>query len=531
MTPTIAADLAKDASPESRSTVGCRGNRAFEIAISFLFGAGFFLLVRASPDLPGGTDGYRHVKQAIRLITEPRAMFADPWHLPFLWHKPVDPWFGYHVMLAPFVFLFEPMTAIKALSSVIFGLTAYVLFLLLRHLEVQHRTFWVLMVMAGSSMTLGRATSVRPFQLSVLLTVVAALWTLQDKPLKLGLVSLIHAFSYSVFFIVGMAPALWFLLRRDRRSGVALLSCAAGIGLGLLANPYFPENIRFDLFVASVVGIARGAHVKIAGELAPSDSLWVIVACLPAALPWLAALLLRVCRWRATTTPVTNLLLLISGVMAVGTVRVMRTSDFFLPFAILFAAATLAPYLNAKRADVAIAGILLAIPCAANVYLAHMGVMSAPSHERFRGAATYLKTNAPDSLVLNTGWAPDYFFLFFYNSSSRYVIGIEPTFLYLADPRKYWLWRHMYEDEQGTCDHENCTDAERIDIASAARNGLGAQYVVNDHQNNPRVDNLLRKNNAVTEVYRDAALSVYCVESCVANRAGGPVQNSAQAKF
>jgi hypothetical protein len=409
---------------------------------------------------------------------------------------------------------------------VIFGLTAYVLFLLLGHLGVQHRTFWVLMVMAGSSMTLGRATSVRPFQLSILLTLAAALWTLQDKPLKLGLISLIHAFSYSVFFMVGIAPALWFLLRRDRRSGVALFSCAAGVGLGLLANPYFPENLRFDLFVASVVGIARGAHVKIAGELAPSDSFWVIVACLPAALPWLGALLMRVFKWRATTTPVTNLLLLISGVMAVGTVKVMRTSDFFLPFAILFAAATLSPYLKVRRADIAIAGILLAIPCVANVYLAHMGVMSAPSHVRFRGAATYLKMYAPDSLVLNTGWAPDYFFLFFYNSSSRYVIGIEPTFLYLNDPHKYWLWRHMYEDEQGTCDHENCTDAERIDIASAARNVLGAQYVVNDHENNPHVDSMLRKSHDVTEVYRDAGLSVYRVEPSVASQAGGPALNA-----
>ena len=174
-----------------------------------------------------------------------------------------------------------------------------------------------------------------------------------------------------------------------------------------------------------------------------------------------------------------------------------------------------------------IVGILLATSCAGNVYLAHMGAMGAPSHERFRGAATYLKTNAPDSLVLNTGWAPDYFFLFFYNSSSRYVMGIEPTFLYLNDPRKYWLWRHMYEDEQGTCDHENCSDSERIDIASAARKVLGAQYVVNDHENNPRVDNMLRKSSDVTEVYRDEALSVYRIEPRVASQAGSPAQISA----
>jgi hypothetical protein len=500
MTPIIAPYLTEDHS----KAVTHNRNRLIEISISILIGAAFFLLIRATPDIPAATDAYRHVKQAFRLITEPRAMFVDPWHLAYLWPHAVDPWFGYHLLLAPFVYVFPLIIAIKLLSSVIVGLTAYVLFLLLRHLEVNYRVFWVLLAMTGSSMTLGRATSIRPFLLSVLLTLLAALFTVQDKPVKLGLVSLIHALSYSIFFLVGIAPALWFLLRRDRRSGVTLLCCAAGMGLGLLLNPYFPENLRFDIVQASVVSIARAAHVKIAGELGPADT-WCIAACLPAALPWLPALIVRFKKMQAT--PPANLFLLISLVMFVGTIKVVRTADFFIPFAVLFAASTLNRYLKSSRADLAVVGLLFALPCAVNVYLTHAYVLSAPSLERFRGASTYLKNNAPDALVLNTGWAPDYFLLFYLNSRSRYVIGIEPTFLYLSDPRKYWLWRHMNDDEASTCDKENCT--ERIDIASAARHQLGAQYIVTDRQENPRVDSILRKTENAAEVYRDPALSVY----------------------
>src|SRR5712692_8188537 len=60
--------------------------------ISLLIGGAFFLLLRATPDFPGGYDSYRHVKLASRLITEPREVFADPWHLAYFWPKPVDAW-------------------------------------------------------------------------------------------------------------------------------------------------------------------------------------------------------------------------------------------------------------------------------------------------------------------------------------------------------------------------------------------------------------------------------------------------------
>lgn len=513
MPPAIAPSPLVDA---PRTSAFAISNRFYEVAISFLIGAGFFLLLQATPDLPGGTDGYRHVTQAWRLIHEPQAMFADPWHLAYFWRKPVDPWFGYHLLLAPFVYVFDLITAIKLLSSVIFGLIAYVLFLLLRHMEANYRICWVLLAMTGSSMTLGRATTVRPFLLSVLLTLAAVLFAVTDKPVKLVLVSLLHALSYSIFFLVGIGPALWFLLRRDRRSGVAALCSVAGMCLGLLVNPYFPENLRFDLAQASVVSIARAAHVKIAPELSAASSWWAMAACLPAALPWMGAVIVRFSKWRgAAIASVSNLLLLISLITFVGTVQVVRTADFFIPFAILFAATIFAPYLKrAARADVVVVGLLFSIPCAINVYLTHAYVVAAPSRERFRGAANYLKNNAPDALVANTGWAPDYFFLFFYNSRSRYVIGIEPTFVYLTDPRKYWFWRHINMDESSTCDHENCLDAERTDLVSAAKKELGAQYLVTDHEDNPRLDHLLRNNNEVTEVYRDRALSVYRIESC-----------------
>jgi hypothetical protein len=503
-----------DAPSISRDTAKSRAvdwNRAFEIAISALLGLGFFVLLRATPDIPGGFDGYRHVKQASRLISEPHSMFADPWHLAYFWRAPVDAWFGYHVLLAPFTYFFDLITATKIFSSLLFALMAYALFQLLREQHARYRFAWVILAMTGSSITLSRATTVRPFLLSVLLTLLAALWTMTDKPIKLAAVSLLHALSYSMFFLVGMAPAVWFLLRRDRRSGIAALSCGAGMALGLLANPYFPENLRFDIVQATVVSLGQKAHVHMGGELYPATSWMWVLSCLPVALPWISALVLRLRNWRRSV-PAADLFLLLSAATFLGTLRVIRTVDFFVPFAILFAAAVISPYLKTSRTDVLALGLLLALPCVANIYLTHRYVQEAPSLARYRGAAEYLRVNAPGALVANTQWN-DYQLLFFLNSRNRYVIGIEPTFTYLEDPRKYWLWFHISEDEPGTCDHETCADADRTDIVAAVRQDLGAQYVLADHDANPRLDRILRGTANVTEVYRDAAFSVYRIDS------------------
>ena len=194
---------------ESAAPGGFWSSRAGEAAISILIGCAFFLLLRATPDSPGGFDAYRHARMAARLLTEPRAVFADPWRLAYFWPKPVDAWFGFHFLLAPFTAVLDPVVAIKLLSAILFGAIAWVLFLLLRYCEACYRWAWVLLALTGSSVTLCRATLTRPFLLSILLTLAAALFAMQGRTTKLLLISALHALSYSIFFLVAFAPGLW----------------------------------------------------------------------------------------------------------------------------------------------------------------------------------------------------------------------------------------------------------------------------------------------------------------------------------
>jgi len=135
-------------------------------------------------------------------------------------------------------------------------------------------------------------------------------------------------------------------------------------------------------------------------------------------------------------------------------------------------------------------------------------VLEAPSLARFRGAAEYLRTHARRELVANADWG-DYYFLYYLNPASRYVVGIEPTMMYLSDADKYWLWRHVSDDEMFTCPREHCADGEREDIATAVRAGLGARYIFIERAGNPHVEARLLATPGVKEVYRDVGYSIY----------------------
>ena len=477
-----------------------------EIFVCLLIAAGFFVLLCATPDLPGGFDAYRHVKQASRYLTEPHEVFTNTWSLPYFWPKPVDAWFGFHILLLPLTTIFPPITAIKLLASALLGGIAYTLFLILRHLGASHRTIWVLIALTGSSSALCRDTLTRPFLLSILLTLLALLFTLKQRPLALALVCAVHAASYSIFFLAALAPGIWLVLQRNRPAFRLAASAGAGVMAGLLLNPYFPENLRFDLVQASVTEIAARAHVEIGLELYPLSSwaFWTLSS-LPVVSVWLVAVWFRI---REARNAQADLLLAASAVTLLGTVRVGRTADFFVLFATLFAASVLTPKLAAWSRDLPYALAPMAIACGIHVWLTYAYVIAAPPLERYRNAAAYLRTHAPGELVANAKWA-DYQFLFFLNSSTRYVVGIEPTMLYMSDHRKYWLWRHMSDDETSTCGREQCQEGERTPIGQAMRAELGAGYIFLQHLDNPKLERALRAEAGVTEVYRDPGVSLY----------------------
>lgn len=474
-----------------------------DLASAFCVGGIFFALLLTTPNIPGGDDAYRHVKMASRLLQEPMRVFADPWSLSYLWPRPVDPYFGYHLLLAPFTLVLPLVPAVKLFSSVIVGATAYVLLLLLRQVDARWAPMWMILAMTGSAISFHRAALSRPYLLSALLVLLALSLALRGRAMAVAVVSLLHGACYSIFFLVWLGPLLLLLVRRDRQAfRMATLAIGATLA-GLLLNPYFPENVRYDVVQAQVIGIARAAGVVIGGEL-QRPSPWWLAGSAPIVAVWIIAtvVFLRRRGWKEGTPTV---LLLGASAALLYSVQVARTFDLFVPLAAVFAAAELSPWLRDRRRDAPYAVGLVMLACALHVALAARNFREAPSVEAFHGAARFLEERFPGRRVVNSQW-DHYAFLYFWNHRNQYLVGIEPTFFYIANPAKYWLWRHLSDDEPSTCPTQRCASA--VNPAEALRE-LDSNLVLTDHARNPRLEKSLRADPAASEVYKDGTLSVF----------------------
>ena len=480
------------------------------LVFSGCLGALFFLaLILLSSSIAGGDDAYRHVRFAHRLVTEPRAALSDPWRLPYFWPKPWDVWFGYHLLLAPFTLVLPLIVSVKLLGALLWGLTVFVLLRFLDALGARWSRVWVILAVAGSTVVLYRAALVRPFLFSILLVLLATRYVIEDRPRRLAAVCFLHALSYSIFFFPAIPAGLYLLIRRDRRMVIAVAWCVFGMLAGLAANPFFPENIKVSWQAALEPFLGEAAAVlDLGGELRPMNAGWILTA-LPVFAVWLpalAALCVRLKRQRPTAPQ--TLLLGISVLFLASAFRTARSMDYFVPFAVLFAASILSAWIETHREKAAY-GFGFLFLMSGFLLVPAMGTMrDAPSIDRFRAASEFLARQEPDALVVNTHWQ-HYTVLYFWNWRSRYVAGIDPSFWYAHDVRRYWLWRHMADDQLPVCAQSDCRNAELVRLEDAVTIGLGGRYVIVDRQENPKLDAALRGNQRMHEAFRDAAISIF----------------------
>jgi hypothetical protein len=474
---------------------------------------GLFLISQATPDIPGGDDGYRHVKFAYRLIRDPHDALSDPWKVLYHWPKPMDAWFGYHLLLAPLTLALGLIASAKVLAAAVYGALAFVLLTALRYLDVLWRKAWVILAISGSGIVLYRYTLGRPFLLSIVLVLAVTYFTLQEKPLAVAMMSAAHGLSYSMFFMAAFAPAMYLLIRRDKTALKLLSASLAGIALGLACNPTAPENVRYDVmdfFSTLTLGL------RLTMEVEPLNMEWINPSLIILVL-WLFSLGLAVWRWRTERLPAgTQLLLAMSLAGFVASIRVGRMFDYFVPISALSAAAVVSPWIvrsSRRRVDAAAATTVLLVLCGLNVAAVYRVLPGTPAASRFRGASKYLLEHGRGALVFNTQWE-QYPFLYFWNSQSTYLIGIEPSIMFVRDARRYWLWRHIANDESRTCGVPKCTVQNSQSIGSTLTE-FGAGFVIVEHNRNARLSEILHNTPDTTEVYHDAACSVFRIEPAV----------------
>jgi hypothetical protein len=487
---------------------------ATAVFLLLIFVTGFAVVQYATPGL-AGNDGYYHMKMGYLIRTV--GLTPDFPYLPYTILNEAafyDHHLLYHVFLALFANT-DPaldgglaLTQGAKLASILMPSLAFLaVWWLLRGQKVPYAAVWAIGLFAVSEAFLYRMSMPRAQSLSLLLLVLGLHWLLQGKYKLLLPLGFVFVWAYNAFplllVVAGVYAIATFMLER-RVAWQALVYPAIGIGLGLVINPYFPENI--DFIVGHLLPKVGESSTPVGNEWSPYRTLTLVNNSGVAFLAALAGILALGWREKRIDKPtlVSLGLMVLFGYMLFESRRFV---EYFPPFAFIFFALSAAPLLrdwlvewDGKRpylpqlAPITLL-VLLAYPLYVGLTDARELVADSKPAEQYADAAIWLHDNSPEgTMVFQTDW-DDFTRLFFYNSNAVYTAGLDPTFMELADEAFYDRWVDITRG--------------RVDEPGAAiRDEFGASYVFSDLNHDGFIDEA-EDDPLLQEVYRDDYAVIY----------------------
>jgi len=480
--------------------------RFIPIALFLTFFLGMALIQFATPDMPDN-DGFYHIKLAWLMRTE--GLKPD---FPFLPLSILneqgfyDHHFLFHVALIPFTFGDLRMGAKWA--AVIFASLAFLAVWYLFHRQrVPFAWLWALGLLGISDVFLFRMSITRAQSLSLAMLALAYAGLLEGKYKHLAVLGFIYVWMYDAFPLMIALAVLHFLavaLTERRIELRPLLYVSGGVILGMLINPYFPDNLIFS-YHHMLPKLADATSVSVGNEWYPYDTKQLLDNSLPALIAFAGGVLALGLSGRKMDVR-TALALFISLLFGLMLFQARRFVEYFPPFALIFAAFAWAPLLELKPVQFAssprgfvsflqnyfpvmLLSLAVALSVARSMAPAREAIDRSKPYGLYANASAWLEKNTPDrSRVFQTDW-DDFPRLFFYNTHNTYLVGLDPTYLQLYDSRLYNLWVDIT--------HGDVKDPSQI-IATT----FNSRYIHTD-LNHKGFLQVAAKDPGLKEVYRD----------------------------
>jgi intracellular septation protein A len=452
-----------------------------------------------------GNDGYYHIKLSY-LMRQEGLKVAFPW-LPLTILNP-EAFYDHHLLYHVYLAIFAPTdplvdgglaltTGAKYASILLPALAFMAVWWLLRSQGVPWAAVWALGLFALSDPFLYRLSMTRAQSASLLVLVLALHWLLKGRyrlmlPLGFLYVWLYNAFPLLLLLTGVYMAATWLTERRIAWQPLAY--AGIGIVLGLVINPYFPQNISF--IISHIAPKLGDSATRVGNEWYPYETWTLVQNSTYALLAFLLGVLALGWQEKRIDRPtlVTLGLAVLFGAMLF---RSRRFIEYYPAFALLFLALSSTPTLQKWSAEVRHGRylvpvglmLLLAFPLYTMVSQGRAAVARSEAPDYYAQAALWLANNVPaEEMIFQTDW-DDFPRLFFYNSQHRYLVGLDPTYLELADPDLFAEW---VEITRG-----------RISTPSAIiESRFGARYIFSDLDHRA----FLREAAAdprIVELYRD----------------------------
>ena len=476
-------------------------------AISVAF---FYCLQFSTPKLVG-IDSHFHIKFS-SLMREQGFIRSLPW-LQYTIYKDYfrDHHFLYHVLYIPFTF--GDLVSGAKWAAVFFASLATISFYWLLNVNrVKFAFVWTLLLMVSSHSFLYRISMSRVQGISLLFLFLGILFITKKKYLALSILAFFFVWLYDGYFMMVVITVVFFFSKWliDKDCDVRLLIYFfAGLLLGIIINPYFPENISSYYFNMTRASQDPGV-VKVGKEWQPYNT-WFLMK--DSGLVWLlffsAILFSFVYGIKNKAKSVS--LLLISLFFFLLLCMSRRSVEYWPPFCVLFSAFAwdgLLPFKNEreifakKRLNIFLITfgvILLGTFSYINYTEARKDIGSGKPLDYYKGAAIWLKENTkPETIVFNTDW-DDFPQLFLYNSKNYYIVGLDANYMYKFKPELYLKWKAI-------------TRGKVSNPSEDIREIFKAGYIITDNKHKKFIKKA-KKDKYCEVVFKDIYCTVFMVKA------------------
>lgn len=460
-----------------------------------------------------GNDGYYHIKMGL-LIREQGLKPEFPWLPLSILNE--EAFYDHHLLYHAYLALFarvdpavdggHSLTLSAKIASIILPSLAFLaIWWLLRARQVHWAGFWMLALFAVSEAFLYRMSMPRAQAASLLVLVLGLHWLLQRRywlllPLGFAYVWLYNAFPL-LLMVAGIYVAVTLLMDR-RFDWQALAYPLVGIGLGLVINPYFPQNISF--VISHLLPKIGDSATRVGNEWYPYET-WTLVENSGFAL---VAFLLGVMAlgWREERMDRATLIAFILAVLFGAMLfKSRRFVEYFPAFALVFAALSVSPLWGEWRRRRSRLGrgqplamlILLALPLATTMLGARDALGRSKPADQYAQASLWLRSHVPrGEMIFQTDW-DDFTRLFFYHDDAIYTAGLDPTYMELYDQSLYDRWVDITRGRVNTPGKE-------------IQERFGANYIFSDLKHAKFIDQA-KADATIKEIYRDNYAVIFAI--------------------
>lgn len=522
--------------------------------IIFLLAAAVFTWLLIDPTF-ADPDSFYHARLA-QLMSEQGIVTQFPYlRYTYLYEHFTDHHLLYHLILVPFVKWLPMFTGIKV-ATVVLGATFFMVwFYLARSIGGWLPSLTAVLLLATRPFDFRLGLS-KASALALILLFVGFWLIVKKKYPWLFLLGFLYAWAHGGFALLWVVSAitgaaialsdnrthLFQLLKKSagqvhanrtfhlkkllkagwKEAGIPTVIAFFGTVAGTVFNPYVPNNLRFLWQQFVQIGVINYQEVITVGaEWYPYPWQFLIPDTAILGIALISVIILTI--WfRKKTTGLSWATLLLTIFFFVLTLKSRRFIEYAVPWGWLCVTVTwgateirqyaerrwskikkfvLTSHWHAALSALFVMYFLVMIPAIAakGFYDNKRQFSTSIPLDRWAGATAWMQEHTPEgSLVFHDDW-DGFPLLFAHDPHNTYIIGLDPTFLYLYDENLYWKYVNV------------TTGKEEGRLSEIIGDDFHAQYVfvAVDHA---KLQNQLRRDDDFVEVYKDDEASVFLLK-------------------